>query len=255
MREDYHLITTILCIIYTLHNDKRMVYDGGTIKLEHLVQKSIRYQHHHLNYKESLENGFIPVTEDLFEKWNTILVDPENSLVQLLLSKSLQVVKKLDEELDSEIKNIHPNDVREKRIEFENQYENYKKKLEFRRIRKWKKVEEKQVILEQEKIKSDNVNGTVQSSITESNFPQITETEKPIEINEKPAETKLNETNITDDRKARKKIKTSTYSEVVKRTANKDIGEKITNLEEVKASLLRDSLTQAYETSPPVFLL
>ena len=166
MREDYHLITTILCIIYTLHNDKGMVYDGGILKLEHLVQKSIRYQHHHLNYKESFENGLIPkglkinkrpalkpVTEDFFEKWNTILLDAENSLVQLLLSESLQVVKKLDEELDSEIKKIHSNDVREKRIQFENQYENYKKKLEFCRIRKWKKVEEKQVVLEQKKSK------------------------------------------------------------------------------------------------------
>ena len=108
------------------------------------------------------------------------------------------------------------------------------------------------MILEQEKIKSDNVNGIVQSSIAESNFPQITETKKPIEINDKPVEIKLNETNITDNRKAKKKIKTPTYSEVVKRTANKDIGEKITNLEEIKASLLRDSLTQAYKTSPPV---
>ena len=33
---------------------------------------------------------------------------------------------------------------------------------------------------------------------------------------------------------------------------NKDIGKKITSLEEMKASLLRDSLTQAYETSLPV---
>ena len=242
-----------------------MVYDGGTTKLEHLVQKSIRYQRHHLNYKESLENGLIrkglkinkrpsikPVTENFCEKWNTILLDVENSLVQLLLSELLQVVKKLDEELDSEIKKIHPNDVREKRIQFENQYENYKKKLEFRIIHKWKKVEEKHVILEQEKIKSDKVNGTAQSSITESNFPQITETEKRIEINEKPVEVKLNETSLTDNRKARKKIKTPTYSEVVKQTANKDIGEKITNLKEIKASLLRESLTQAYETSPPV---
>ena len=93
----------------------------------------IRYQHHHLNYKESPENGLIPkglkinkrpaikpVTEDFFEKWNTILLDAKNSLVQLLLSESLQIVKKLDEELDSEIKKIHPNDFREKRIRFEN---------------------------------------------------------------------------------------------------------------------------------------
>ena len=63
------------------NNGKGMVYDGGTIKLEHLVQKSIRYQHHHLNYKGSLENGLIskglkikkrtaikPLTENFFEK-------------------------------------------------------------------------------------------------------------------------------------------------------------------------------------------
>ena len=108
------------------------------------------------------------------------------------------------------------------------------------------------MILEQEKIKSDKVNGTVQSSITESNFPQITEIVKPIEINEKPVAIKLNETNITDNRKVKKKIKTPTYSEVVKRTTNKDIDEKITNLEEIEASILRDSLTQAYKRSPPV---
>ena len=62
----------------------------------------------------------------------------------------------------------------------------------------------------------------------------------------------MNEINTTDNRKARKKVKTPTFSEVVKRTANKDIVEKTTNLEEIKASLLGDSLTQAYEISPPV---
>ena len=60
------------------------------------------------------------MTEDFFEKWNTILSDAKNSLVQLLLSESIQIVKKLDEELDSEIKKVHPNDFREKRIRFEN---------------------------------------------------------------------------------------------------------------------------------------
>ena len=62
----------------------------------------------------------------------------------------------------------------------------------------------------------------------------------------------MNETNITDNRKTRKKIKTPTYSKVVKRLTNTHIAEKVTNLEEIEASLLRDSLTQAYETSPPV---
>ena len=82
-----------------------------------------------------------------------------------------------------------------------------------------KRNEEKQVILEQEKVRSGNVNGTVMSSITESNFQQITKSEKPIEINEKPVEIKLIETIITDNRKARKRIKIPTYSAVVKRTA------------------------------------
>ena len=48
-----------------------------------------------------------------------------------------------------------------------------------------------------------------------------------IGINEKPVKIKLNETNITDNRKARKKIRIPAYSEAVKRTADKDIGEKI----------------------------
>ena len=39
---------------------------------------------------------------------------------------------------------------------------------------------------------------------------------------------------------------------MVKRLTNTHIAEKVTNLEEIEASLLRDSLTQAYETSPPV---
>ena len=105
-------------------------------------------------------------------------------------------------------------------------------------------------MLEQEIIKNDNVNGTVQSSITESYFQKITETEKLTQINEKPVEIKLNETNIIGNRKEGNKIKNPTYSEVVKRTANKDVGEKRTNLEEIKGNLLRDILTQAYETSP-----
>ena len=58
-----------------------MVYDGITLKLEHFIQKLITYQHHRLNYKESLENGLLPnrlninkrsaikiVSEDFFEK-------------------------------------------------------------------------------------------------------------------------------------------------------------------------------------------
>ena len=49
----YYILYTycFVCIVYTLHNDKGMVYDRGTTKLEHLMKKSTRYQHDHLNYK------------------------------------------------------------------------------------------------------------------------------------------------------------------------------------------------------------
>ena len=72
------MINIIIYAIYGFYSNKGMVYDGITVKLEHLIQKSIRYQHRHLSYKESLDNGLIPkinkkpairpVSEDFFEK-------------------------------------------------------------------------------------------------------------------------------------------------------------------------------------------
>ena len=105
-----------------------MVYDGITLKLEHFIHKLIRYQHHGLNYKESLENGLLPnrlninkrsaiklVSKDFFEKWNTILFTAEQELVKLLLSKPLEVVDSLDKALDKEIRKINPIKVSKKR--------------------------------------------------------------------------------------------------------------------------------------------
>ena len=105
-----------------------MVYDGITLKLEHLIQKSIRYQHRHLSYKESLDNGLIPnglkinkkpairpVSEDFFQKWNTILSIAEQDLVKLLLSKSLEIVDSLDKAFDEETRKINPIKVAEKK--------------------------------------------------------------------------------------------------------------------------------------------
>ena len=113
---------------YAFYSNKGMVYNGITLKLKHLIQKSIRYQHHHLNYKESLENGLIPnglktnkrpaikpVSEKVFEKWNTILFTAEQDLVKLLLSKSLEVVNSFSKVLDEEIRKISPIKVAEKK--------------------------------------------------------------------------------------------------------------------------------------------
>ena len=77
-------------------------------------------------------------------------------------------------------------------------------------------------------------------------------TEPLVETNDEHDQIELDESNITDNRKARKKMKALTYSEVVKGTERKDIGEKVINLEEIKANVLRDTLNQTYETTPPV---
>ena len=63
---------------------------------------------------------------------------------------------------------------------------------------------------------------------------------------------KLNESNITDNRMERKKVRKVTYSDVVEGNTSKDMGEKIVNLEEIRASLLSDNSSQYYSTSPPV---
>lgn len=98
--------------------------------MEHSIQRSIRYQHHHLNCKESLENGLItnglkinkrqaikPVSENFLEKWNTILITSKQDLVKLLLTESLQLVDSLDKAHDEEILKINSTEVTgEKRL-------------------------------------------------------------------------------------------------------------------------------------------
>ena len=49
------------------------------------------------------------MTGDFLTKWNTILVNAETKLVELLLAELLQVVKELDKELEFELKKSHPN--------------------------------------------------------------------------------------------------------------------------------------------------
>ena len=129
MKEDYFLINIIIYAIYAFYSKKGIVYDGITLKLEYLIQKLIRYQPHHLNYKESLENGLIqnglkrpaikPVSESFFERWNTMLFTAEKDLVKLLLSESLDVVDSLDKALDKEIRKINPINGAEKKERME----------------------------------------------------------------------------------------------------------------------------------------
>ena len=107
-KEDYLLITSIIYAIYAFYFDNRMkLNEGYTTKLDHLLQKSIRYKHHYANYKESLGLDLIPaglkikklpaitpVTTNFYSEWNEILHKAEKELVNLLLIESSKVVEK-----------------------------------------------------------------------------------------------------------------------------------------------------------------
>ena len=62
----------------------------------------------------------------------------------------------------------------------------------------------------------------------------------------------MTETNITDNRKARNKIKNRTYSTVVKGRTNKDTNEKVIRFEKIQANLVKDDVSQSYVTYLPV---
>ena len=76
-------------------------------------------------------------------KCNKILYNAERNLVELLLYESSNVVAKLEIDFNKELLNRHPNDHKEKRIHLSKKYKGYETELERRRLKKWKKIEEK----------------------------------------------------------------------------------------------------------------
>ena len=86
--------TNILVIIFLVNG--MMIYDGN-MSQEKLVQKSLRYQHHQNNYKDTPASGLIPlglkinkspaieiVADDFELKWKNKLYNAERRLVELL---------------------------------------------------------------------------------------------------------------------------------------------------------------------------
>lgn len=86
--------TNILVIIFLVNG--MMIYDGN-MSQEKLVQKSLRYQHHQNNYKDTPASGLIPlglkinkspaieiVADDFELKWKNKLYNTERRLVELL---------------------------------------------------------------------------------------------------------------------------------------------------------------------------
>ena len=67
-----------------------MVFSDRLEHLGKLLQKSLRYKHHQLNYEESLrlirkDPAFEPISDYFQIKWNEILYNAEKNLVELLL--------------------------------------------------------------------------------------------------------------------------------------------------------------------------
>ena len=116
--KDYPVITLNLYIILTLVN-RMVIQDGGMSHLDILLQKSLRYKHHREDYTQSLEEkvipsglkinkkpAFAPISEDFMINWKNILRRAEYSLVQLLLTESQKVIKKLDSDIENELRNL-----------------------------------------------------------------------------------------------------------------------------------------------------
>ena len=84
------------------------------------------------------------VSSDFHNNWKTIISKAEKDLVQLLLVESDKIIAKIDLEIQSHIKEHHPNNYHHEYGLIQKKHNNYKKELSKRRNKKWKKFKEKQ---------------------------------------------------------------------------------------------------------------
>ena len=116
-----------------------MVLNDGNSHLEHLFQKSLRYNHRKDNYKISLEEGviptglklrkdpaFLPVTDGFQKKWNAILFNAERNLAELLLVETDSVNKKHELDFNKELKRLFSNSIEENRSVIKKKHQPYK---------------------------------------------------------------------------------------------------------------------------------
>ena len=110
-----NLVILVLHKVLPLANG--MVLHRKTLShLDLLVQKSLRYKHHKLNYIQSLEEGIMPsglkikkklafqqMSEDFEAKWKSILYNAERNIVELLLYKAEKVIATIQVEIQAEV--------------------------------------------------------------------------------------------------------------------------------------------------------
>ena len=146
------------------------------------------------------------VSSDFYNNWKTIISEAEKDLVQLLLVESNKIIAKIDFEIQSYIKEYHPNNYHHEYGLMQKKHNNYKKELSKRRNKKWKKFKEKQTS-ESKKLESK---GELTKSLSDTSLSLLIEkgecsTSKVTERNES-TDTALKSLakNVTDNRAFRK---------------------------------------------------
>ena len=100
-----------------------MLYIESNAHLDLLFQRSLSYEHHRKNFKESFSNNvtpfglcitkapaIVPVNEYFHIKWQKILKSAEKELIELLLLESETIIAKIQFELDNLVNALFPED-------------------------------------------------------------------------------------------------------------------------------------------------
>ena len=85
---------------------------------------------------------FAPISEDFILNWENILRRAEYSLVQLILTESQKVIKKLHSHIENELRNFGYDSRDQVYLGLEQKHTDFKKSLEKRRSKKWQRFRE-----------------------------------------------------------------------------------------------------------------
>ena len=85
---------------------------------------------------------FAPISEDFILNWENILRRAEYSLVQLILTESQKVIKKLHSDIENELRNFGYDSRDQVYLGLEQKHTDFKKSLEKRRSKKWQRFRE-----------------------------------------------------------------------------------------------------------------
>ena len=174
-------------------------------------QKLLRYEHHKLNYMESIKRNITPsglkikktaaiqsASPEFKDQWDAILNDAESKLIKLLLQETSVIEKQLNEEINSDISTFFPKDNFElHKNKIINNNKSYSQTLRKRRERKWEKFENRNV---KKNIRSTKIVKTTSNKLT--------------------SEEKFN---------TKRTSKQKTYAEVLKSTTKRKSGETFTD--------------------------